>query len=125
MALFERTAQGHKSTEDRALMAGTFTVVISPEAWDFIMALPDRDQNAVLDTIEALENDPLIGPHVYQAGIRQCIDLNYATASHQTIWEYAPRSRAADDYTRLLDYVEKQSKWEEQYGEPIATAATA
>jgi len=95
---------------------------------DVLAVVPTSVHNgnhATRATIEALENDPLIGPHVYQAGIRQCIDLNYATASHQTIWEYAPRSRAADDYTRLLDYIEKQSKWEEQYGEPIATAATA
>ena len=95
---------------------------------DVVAVVPTSVHNgnhATRATIEALENDPLIGPHVYPAGIRQCIDLNYATASHQTIWEYAPRSRAADDYTRLLDYIEKQSKWEEQYGESIATAATA
>ena len=56
-------------------------------------------------TIEALENDTRIGPHVYKPGIRQCIDLNYATASHQTIWEYAPRSRAAEDYTSLIGFI--------------------
>jgi hypothetical protein len=26
-------------------------------------------------------------------------------ASHQTIWEYAPRSRAAEDYTELIDFI--------------------
>jgi chromosome partitioning protein len=56
-------------------------------------------------TMEALESDPKIGPHVYRSGIRQCIDLNYATASHQTIWEYAPRSRAAEDYTKLIGFI--------------------
>ena len=56
-------------------------------------------------TMEALESDGRIGPHVYKPGIRQCIDLNYATASHQTIWEYAPRSRAAEDYTSLIGYI--------------------
>ena len=58
-------------------------------------------------TIEALESDAAIAKHVFHPGIRQCIDLNYATASHQTIWEYAPRSRAADDYSALIDYIER------------------
>ena len=62
--------------------------------------------HATRATLEALERDPEIGRHVFLPGIRQCIDLNYATASHQTIWEYAPRSRAADDYTALIDYIE-------------------
>jgi chromosome partitioning protein len=57
-------------------------------------------------TIEALTSDPVIGQHVFHPGIRQCIDLNYATASHQTIWEYAPRSRAAEDYAGLLDFMQ-------------------
>jgi chromosome partitioning protein len=56
-------------------------------------------------TMEALESDPKIGPYMYRSGIRQCIDLNYATASHQTIWEYAPRSRAAEDYTKLIGFI--------------------
>jgi chromosome partitioning protein len=56
-------------------------------------------------TIDALTGDAVIAQHVFHPGIRQCIDLNYATASHQTIWEYAPRSRAALDYAELLDFV--------------------
>jgi chromosome partitioning protein len=62
--------------------------------------------HATRATLEALERDPEIARHVFRPGIRQCIDLNYATASHQTIWEYAPRSRAADDYTALIDYID-------------------
>jgi chromosome partitioning protein len=62
--------------------------------------------HATRATMEALESDPGVGKHVFRPGIRQCIDLNYATASHQTIWEYAPRSRAADDYASLIDYIE-------------------
>ena len=62
--------------------------------------------HATRATLEALERDPAIGKHVFQPGIRQCIDLNYATASHQTIWEYAPRSRAAEDYSKLIDFIE-------------------
>jgi chromosome partitioning protein len=66
--------------------------------------------HATRATIEALEADKQIAPRVFKPGIRQCIDLNYATASHQTIWEYAPRSRAADDYSRLIDYIEGKRK---------------
>jgi|SRR6185312_6369787 len=60
-------------------------------------------------TLDALARDAAVGNHVFQPGIRQCIDLNYATASHQTIWEYAPRSRAAEDYANLVDAVESGS----------------
>lgn len=62
--------------------------------------------HATRATFEALENDRELGAALFRPGIRQCIDLNYATASHQTIWEYAPRSRAAEDYTQLLDFIE-------------------
>lgn len=65
--------------------------------------------HATRATIEALEQDLAIGKHVFRPGIRQCIDLNYATASHQTIWEYAPRSRAAEDYTSLIDHIQRGS----------------
>jgi chromosome partitioning protein len=65
--------------------------------------------HATRATLEALQRDAAIGRHVFEPGIRQCIDLNYATASHQTIWEYAPRSRAAEDYSRLVDCVESRS----------------
>jgi chromosome partitioning protein len=82
-----------------------------------------RGNHATRAAIEALENDPLIGPHVYRPGIRQCIDLNYASASHQTIWEYAPRSRAAEDYTRLLDYIEQG--WGDGYGSSSDAVAAA
>jgi chromosome partitioning protein len=53
-------------------------------------------------TLDALSHDPrlaaTLGP-----GIRQCIDLTYATAAGQSIWEYAPSSRAAADYSALID----------------------
>lgn len=56
-------------------------------------------------TLEALETDAGIQAPVFRPGIRQCIDLNYATASGQTIWEYAPRSRAAEDYTKVVEWI--------------------
>src|SRR5580704_16638984 len=79
---------------------------------DVLAVLPTSvhsGNHATRATLEALEADPAIGKYVFQSGIRQCIDLSYATASHQTIWEYAPRSRAAEDYTRLLDHIESAS----------------
>jgi chromosome partitioning protein len=79
---------------------------------DVLAVVPTAVHNgnhATRATIEALENDPLIGKHLFQPGIRQCIDLSYATASHQTIWEYAPKSRAAEDYTRLLDRIANET----------------
>jgi chromosome partitioning protein len=61
--------------------------------------------NATKAALEALEADPRMAPCLFLPGIRQCIDLNYATSQRQTVWEYAPRSRAAEDYMRLLDFV--------------------
>lgn len=54
-------------------------------------------------TLEALDADPRMKAFVCRPGIRQCLDLTYATAAGQTVWEYAPRSRAAADYAALVD----------------------
>ena len=53
--------------------------------------------------MQALAADKEMGPALFERGIRQCIDLTYAAASHETIWEYAPASRAAEDYSALVD----------------------
>jgi chromosome partitioning protein len=54
---------------------------------------------------EAIEQHAEMGPRLFRAGIRQCIDLVYAAAARQTIWEYAPKSRAAEDYDRFIDWM--------------------
>jgi len=80
-------------------------------------------------TLEALSLDPVMCARVFSQGIRQCIDLNYATASHQTIWEYAPRSRAAEDYDKLIDFIENAGSASGEYyathqqpiGQPLVT----
>ncbi len=75
---------------------------------DLVAVLPTFTNSNTIATraaFEALENDPQMGAFLFRPGIRQCIDLNYATAKSQTIWEYAPRSRAAEDYTRFVDFV--------------------
>ena len=58
---------------------------------------------ATRSALEALAHDPRMADCVFSPGIRQCLDLTYATAQGQTIWEYAPRSRAAEDYGSLID----------------------
>jgi chromosome partitioning protein len=58
-------------------------------------------------TLAALDEDPVLGPRVFGHGIRQCLDLTYASACHQTIWEYAPRSHAAADFDRFVDGVRR------------------
>jgi chromosome partitioning protein len=75
---------------------------------DLIAVLPtfvNASTIAARAALEALENDPQMGEAVYRPGIRQCIDLNYATSQRQTIWEYSPRSHAAEDYRRFVDFV--------------------
>jgi chromosome partitioning protein len=75
---------------------------------ELIAVLPtftSASNNATRAALEALEQDPQMGGRLFLPGIRQCIDLNYATSQRQTIWEYAPRSRAAEDYTRFVDFI--------------------
>lgn len=71
--------------------------------------------HATRATLDAIERDSALGARVFKPGIRQCIDLNYATASHQTIWEYAPKSRAAEDYSLLIDYIAAADHGARQY----------
>ena len=62
--------------------------------------------HATKSTLQALAADPEMGPVLFTRGIRQCIDLTYAAAARQTIWEYAPASRAAEDYAALIDQLD-------------------
>jgi chromosome partitioning protein len=76
---------------------------------DLLAVLPtftSASNNATKAGIEAIERDPEMSSRLFLPGIRQCIDLNYAASQRQTIWEYAPRSRAAEDYNRFVAYVE-------------------
>ncbi|MEX2264361.1 MAG: AAA family ATPase [Bryobacteraceae bacterium] len=68
--------------------------------------------NATRAAFDALERDREMNSSLFRPGIRQSIDLNYSTAQRKTIWEYAPRSRAAEDYSRFVDFVEEK----EQHG---------
>jgi chromosome partitioning protein len=75
---------------------------------DLLAVLPtftSASNNATKAALEAIERDSRMGGRMFLPGIRQCIDLNYAASQRQTIWEYAPRSRAAEDYNRFVDFV--------------------
>jgi len=54
---------------------------------------------------DVLDSDPEMSARLYRRGIRQCIDVTYAIAQRQTIWDYAPRSRAAEDYEGFVAFV--------------------
>lgn len=92
---------------DRALtVAAVLPTAVNPQT------------HAARAAIAALVADPDLGPALLQPGIRQCIDLVYASAAHQTIWEYAPRGRAADDYRALLAHLDPHHfTQEETHGE--------
>lgn len=60
--------------------------------------------NATRAAYDAFDADPELRGQLYRPGIRQCIDVTYALTQRQTIWEYAPRSRAAEDYDAFVRY---------------------
>ncbi|MDP6582745.1 MAG: ParA family protein [Vicinamibacterales bacterium] len=75
---------------------------------DLLAVLPttvNMTTNASRAIFAALEDDDEMWARLFRPGIRQCLDLTYANASQQTIWEYAPRSRAAEDYASFVDFV--------------------
>jgi chromosome partitioning protein len=75
---------------------------------DLLAVLPTAvniNTHATRAALEAIADDPEMSEALYRPGIRQCIDVTYALTQQQTIWEYAPRSRAADDYTAFVRFV--------------------
>jgi chromosome partitioning protein len=71
--------------------------------------------HAARAAMAALERDASMAPLLVRPGIRQCLDLTYAAAARQTIWEYAPRSRAAADYAAFVDHVQAWETRPEAY----------
>ena len=75
---------------------------------DLLAVLPtavNSTTNATRAAFEALDADPEMRDRLYRRGIRQCIDVTYALTQRQTIWEYAPRSRAAEDFDAFVEFV--------------------
>src|ERR1051325_2300456 len=60
--------------------------------------------NGSKETMTALQEDPDLAQFLMPIVIRQDVKLSYAAASKHSIWEYDPRTRAAEDYTRMVDY---------------------
>lgn len=72
-----------------------------------VMVLPtmvNASTNGAKETMTALEEDPDLAQYLLPLVIRQDVKLSYAAASKRSIWEYDPRTRAADDYTQVVDY---------------------
>lgn len=75
---------------------------------DLLAVLPtsvNTTTNATRAAFEAMDADAEMRDHLYPRGIRQCIDVTYALTQRQTIWEYAPRSRAAEDFDAFVRFV--------------------
>ena len=78
---------------------------------DLLAVLPTAvnvTTNATRAAFEAFDGDAELRERLYRRGIRQCIDLTYAITQRQTIWEYAPKSRAAEDYDAFVGFVREQ-----------------
>ncbi len=77
---------------------------------DLLAVLPtavNASTNATRAALDALGSDPVLSERLYRRGIRQCLDVTYAIMQRNTIWEYAPRSRAAEDYEAFVDFVRR------------------
>jgi chromosome partitioning protein len=78
----------------------------SPEKQVWVLpAMYNASTNGSRETMSALEEDPDLAPFVLPLVIRQDVKLSYAAASKRSIWEYDARTRAAEDYSRLVEYV--------------------
>ena len=76
-----------------------------------IMVLPtlyNAATNGSKETMTALQEDPDLAPYLMPLVIRQDVKLSYAAASKRSIWEYDPRTRAAEDYSKLVEYLLKR-----------------
>src|SRR5579872_2162838 len=72
-----------------------------------ILVLPtmvNASTNGSKETMTALQEDPDLAPYLVPLVIRQDVKLSYAAASKRSIWEYDARTRAAEDYARMVEY---------------------
>jgi chromosome partitioning protein len=70
---------------------------------------------------DVLDEAPDLRNCLYRRGIRQCIDVTYALTQRQTIWDYAPRSRAAEDYDAFVQFVRDADHRSSEHATPDAT----
>lgn len=76
--------------------------------------------NGSKETMTALQEDPDLARFLLPVVIRQDVKLSYAAASKRSIWEFDPRTRASEDYTRLVDYFVGMVAHEEQETDTVA-----
>jgi chromosome partitioning protein len=72
-----------------------------------LLVLPtmvNASTNGSKETLTALSEDPDLAQFLMPVVIRQDVKLSYAAASKRSIWEYDARTRAAEDYTNVVDY---------------------
>ena len=87
----------------------------APEKAIFVLpTMYNASTNGSKETLTALESDPDLGRYLLPLMVRQDVKVSYAAASKKSIWEYDPRSRAAEDYARLVDYFLKDEAHEGQ-----------
>jgi chromosome partitioning protein len=104
------TMEGMAIVGARQTLAGVHEI---RELWpdrplDLLAVLPtciNTTTKASRAAFDVLDSDPEMSARLYRRGIRQCIDVTYAIAQRQTIWDYAPRSRAAEDYEGFVAFV--------------------
>lgn len=65
--------------------------------------------NGSKETMTALRDDPDLGAYLLPIVVRQDVKLSYAAAAKRSIWEYDPKTRAAEDYGRLVDFFLKEA----------------
>ena len=73
-----------------------------------ILVLPtmvNASTNGSKETMSAMQEDPDLAQYLLPVSIRQDVKLSYAAASKRSIWEYDPRTRASEDYQRLVDHL--------------------
>jgi cellulose biosynthesis protein BcsQ len=88
-----------------------------------ILVLPtmvNASTNGSKETLAALQEDPDLARFLMPIVIRQDVKLSYAAASKRSIWEYDAKSRAAEDYARMVDYFLGMTANEEQKGDFVA-----
>lgn len=72
-----------------------------------ILVLPtmfNGSTNGSRETMNALQEDPDLAQYLMPIVVRQDVKLSYAAASKRSIWEYDARTRAAEDYNRVVEY---------------------
>lgn len=68
--------------------------------------------NGSKETMTALREDPDLGRYLLPLLVRQDVKLSYAAASKKSIWEYDSRTRAAEDYSRLVEFFAEENTHE-------------